>query len=744
MKKTPTQPIPSVEQQLAMAMQHAMQYMQKLKFAEAQEIYDQVLARFPKFVPALHMSGVLYAQLGDFKQAVQFLERAAQWDSKDYSLLNNLGNALNKLGRASDALPVFDRALALAPNTHQLHNNRGNALTMLERYDEAIDAYQKALDLQPQYLEALCNQAFALAKADQYVKANEKVDKALALDPNMALAHRVKGAIYVEVGLPKQATDCFFEALRINPNYADAHLGLGLVGLQTSKSALSIKAFERALELNPNLPEAYMLLANSYFVADRYPESLAVVRRFQATGSSHKAVSGALLAAKSGCCDWSDRDVELADVQSRVAAGESAITTFSALSVLDEPALHHRLAQILVAAQHPERTDLEPTGKAMPLDDGRWVIGYFSADFHDHATMRLAAELFESHDRERFKLVAFSFGPQVEDSMRARARAAFEEFIEVNDLSDRQIAELARQKQVAVAVDLKGYTRDSRPNIFAYRAAPIQISYLGYPGTVGATYMDYVLADPVVLPLDQAPNYSEKIIHLPDTYQVNDRARPLPLVAPTRGELGLPEQGFVFACFNNNYKITPEVFAVWMRILSAVPGSVLWLLTYNDLAKDNLCQAAQSAGVDPARLVFAAKASLTEHLARQRRADLFLDTAPYNAHTTTSDALWMGLPVLTCAGQSFAARVAASLLTAAGLPELITSRWSDYEAMAIELAQDSTKLQSYKDRLKQHRMSMPLFDAKRFTRHAEKAYLMAIERSVQGLAPDHLVVQRDD
>lgn len=728
-----------------MAMQHAMQYMQKLKFAEAQEIYDQVLTRFPRFVPVLHMSGVLYAQLGDFKQAVAFLERAARLDGKDFSLLNNLGNALNKLGRAADALPVFDRALALAPDTPQLHNNRGNALTMLERYDEAILSYQKALDLQPNYAEALCNQAFALAKANDHVKAHDQVNRALALEPNMALAHRVKGAIYVEVGLPKQATDCFFEALRINPNYADAHLGLGLVGVQTNKSELSIKALERTLELNPHQSDAYMLLANAYFGADRYPESLAVVRRFQATGSSsHMGTSGALLAAKSGCCDWGDRAQELAEVRSRVAAGEPAIATFAALTILDDPALHQQLAEILVTAKYPTRTDLGPVGNAKPLQDGRWVIGYFSADFHDHATMRLAAELFESHDRERFKLVAFSFGPQVEDGMRARARAAFEEFVEVNDLLDSQVAELARQKQVAIAVDLKGYTRDSRPGIFAYRAAPIQVSFLGYPGTLGAPYMDYVLADPVVLPMDQAQHYIEKFIHLPDSYQINDRERPLPLAAPTRAELGLPAEGFVFACFNNNYKITPEVFAVWMRILSAVPGSVLWLLAYNDVAKANLRQAAQMAGVDPERLVFAGTTSLIEHLARQHRADLFLDTAPYNAHTTASDALWMGLPVLTCVGQSFAARVAASLLKAAGLPDLIASRWSDYEAMAIELAQDSAKLQSYKDRLKLNRMSMPLFDAKRFTRHAEKAYRMAIERSVQGLAPDHLVVQRDD
>lgn len=744
MKKTPTPRIPSVEQQLATAMQHAMQFMQQRKFAEAQNVHDQVLARFPRFVPALHMSGVLYAQLGDFKQAVQFLERAAQWDNQDFSLLNNLGNALNKLGRAGDALHVFDRALALAPNTHQLHNNRGNALTMLERYDEAIASYQQALELQPNYIEALCNQAFVLAKVDQYDKAHEQVDKALALDPGFAMGHRVKGAIYVEAGASKQATDCFLDALKLNPNYADAHLGLGLVGLLTSKSALSIKAFERALELNPSLPEAFMLLANAYFVADRYPESLAVVRRFQATGSSHRALSGALLAAKSGCCDWSDRDADVDDTTAGVLAGESAISTFVALSVVDDPALHRRVAELHAAESHPERADLGATGAAKPLKDGRWVIGYFSADFHDHATMRLVAELFESHDRDRFKLVAFSFGPQVEDGMRTRARAAFEEFLEVNDLSDRQIAELARQKQVAVAVDLKGYTRDSRPSIFSYRAAPIQISYLGYPGTIGAPYMDYVLADAVVLPLEQAPNYSEKIIHLPDTYQVNDRARPLPLVAPTRSELGMPEEGFVFACFSNNYKITPQVFDAWMRILLAVPGSVLWLLTYNDLAQDNLRHAAKSAGVNPERLVFAGKASLTEHLARQRRADLFLDTAPYNAHTTTSDALWMGLPVLTCAGQSFAARVAASLLTAAGLPELITHQWSDYEAMAIELAQDKPKLQSFKDRLKQNRMTMPLFDAKRFTRNAEKAYLMAIQRNVQGLAPDHFAVQRDD
>jgi predicted O-linked N-acetylglucosamine transferase (SPINDLY family) len=357
-------------------------------------------------------------------------------------------------------------------------------------------------------------------------------------------------------------------------------------------------------------------------------------------------------------------------------------------------------------------------------------LGYYSADFHSHATAYLAAELFERHDRERFEVVAFSFGPsRPEDPMQRRLRGAFDEFLEVDRLSDAEVVRLSREREIDIAVDLKGFTQNERHRIFAYRAAPVQVNYLGYPGTLGAPYMDYLVADPILIPEMSREHYAEKIAYLPHSYQPNDRHRPIAERVFTRAELGLPEAGFVFCCFNNAYKITPETFDSWMRILQRVEGSVLWLLA----GSENLRREAQARGVSGRRLVFAGRMDLPEHLARLRLADLFLDTLPYNAHTTASDALWAGLPVLTCLGESFAGRVAASLLNAVGLPELITHSREQYEALAC----DPRRLGELRARLAENRSRAPLFDTALFTRHLEDAYLQMYRRE----QPEHLFVK---
>jgi predicted O-linked N-acetylglucosamine transferase (SPINDLY family) len=365
-------------------------------------------------------------------------------------------------------------------------------------------------------------------------------------------------------------------------------------------------------------------------------------------------------------------------------------------------------------------------------------LAYLSADFHEHATAYLMAELFELHDRARFEVSAISFGPNKRSRMRTRLRRSFERFIDVRAQSDHEVASLVREMEIDIAVDLKGFTTDSRTGILAYRAAPIQVNYLGFPGTMGADYIDYILADRVVIPEEHQPCYTEKVVYLPDSYQVNDSRRSIAERTPSRAEAGLPERGFVFCCFNNNYKITPAVFDVWMRLLRQVPDSVLWLLEANAVAASNLRREAQARGVEPERLVFAKRAKLAEHLARHRLADLFLDTLPYNAHTTASDALWTGVPVLTRLGSSFAGRVAASLLRAVGLPELIARSVEEYEALALELATDPALLRQFKDRLAANHLTAPLFDTARFTRHIEAAYTRMWEIGQRGEVPRSL------
>jgi predicted O-linked N-acetylglucosamine transferase (SPINDLY family) len=367
-------------------------------------------------------------------------------------------------------------------------------------------------------------------------------------------------------------------------------------------------------------------------------------------------------------------------------------------------------------------------------------VGYFSADFHNHATGYLMAELFELHDKSQFELVGLSFGPIANDEMRQRLEKSFDQFIEVGRKSDVEVARLSRDLNIDIAVDLKGFTQDARTGIFAHRAAPIQLNYLGYPGTLGADYMDYIIADRTLIPLESQSCYTEKVVYLPNSYQVNDRKRLISDRQFTRQELGLPENGFVFCCFNNNYKILPATFEGWMRILKAVEGSVLWLFQVNAWAVDNLKKEAEKQGIAPDRIVFAEWLPLPEHLARHRQADLFLDTFPYNAHTTTSDALWAGLPVLTLMGRSFASRVAASLLNAVGLSELITSTQEKYEALAIELALNPNKLADIKLKLANNRMTTPLFDTLCFTKHLEAAYIEMHGRYHAGLEPDHISI----
>jgi predicted O-linked N-acetylglucosamine transferase (SPINDLY family) len=410
------------------------------------------------------------------------------------------------------------------------------------------------------------------------------------------------------------------------------------------------------------------------------------------------------------------------------------------LAMTDCAEIQQRVSRMWVQDRCPRNDSLpaafDPAGRE------RIRVGYFSADFHEHATAYLIAGLLESHDRSQFEVLGFSLGPESQGAMRTRVREACDEFIDVRSQSDSDIVRLARERRLDIAVDLKGFTQDGRPGIFALRAAPVQINFLGFPGTMAADYIDYIIADRTLVPEASRCHYSEKIVYMPDSYQANDDKRTIADRAFTRAELQLPAAGFVFCCFNNPFKILPAVFDIWMRILHRVGGSVLWLFEDNPIAARNLRNAAAARTVDPARLVFAKPMDLPEHLARHRVAGLFLDVWPYNAHTTASDALWTGLPVLTCPGESFASRVAASLLTAVGLSELIATTPRDYEELAVSLAGDPTRLAGLRQRLAEHRGTAPLFDTTLYTRHLESAFQAMHARRCAGLAPDHFHVPR--
>jgi predicted O-linked N-acetylglucosamine transferase (SPINDLY family) len=441
------------------------------------------------------------------------------------------------------------------------------------------------------------------------------------------------------------------------------------------------------------------------------------------------------LFCKMRVCSWHDFDSDLERFERIVESGTGAVAPFVFCVASSSALLQRRNAQLQTSHRRRRNSPLPPLPS---YEHERIRLGYFSADFHEHATAHLMAGLIESHDRTRFEVVGFSFGDSVRDSMRTRLEGAFDRFIEVDTIPDAAVAALARSLEIDIAVDLKGFTEDARPEIFAMRPAPIIVNYLGYPGTLGADYVDYLIADSVLVPEEDRQHYAEKIAYLPHSYQANDRKRPIAAETPSAADCGLPDRAFVFCCFNASYKITPEVFDVWCLLLNRIAGSVLWLLHDNAAAVKNLRAEAAARGIAPNRLIFAERLRLADHLARHRRADLFLDTLPCNAHTGASDALWAGLPILTCRGETFAGRVAASLLDSAGLPELITPNLEAYEEMALELAMNPERLARFKEKLAANRLTCPLFDTERFARAIESAYQTMWMRHRLGLPPEHM------
>jgi predicted O-linked N-acetylglucosamine transferase (SPINDLY family) len=563
---------------------------------------------------------------------------------------------------------------------------------------EALTCFDLLLQIRPDHILAHNNRGQILRDLGSLQEAIGSFRRALDLKPDFAEAHNNLGIVLARLGLHDQASGCFAKAIEIKPKYAEAHSNLGNALGWLGQHEDAATSLDRALKLNPSYDRA---LANKLF-------------------------------QQAAICDWTAFGGGVGAVAELGISGQ-AVSPFNLLPFDDDAARNHLRAERFVR-EHFDSADLGPIKRpnSMPA---RLEIGYFSADFHEHATLHLVARLFELHDRSRFRIHIFSFGQDSNDCLRERLKSSVDAFHEVRPLTDAAIAMTARQNGIHIAVDLKGFTANSRTGIFACRAAPVQINYLGYPGTMGAPFMDYILADHVVIPEAQACHYSEKAIYLPHSYQINDDRRAISDAPVTRNAAGLPEDGFVYCCFNHAYKISPTEFDIWMRLLSNVPKSVLWLLGINETAERNLKLEAVKRGVDPNRIVFAQRTHSSAHLARHRLADLFLDTFHYNAHTTASDALRSGLPLVTKIGNGFASRVAASLLRACGLPDMITNTNEAYERLALELAQNPQKLQELKQKLFANISTAPLFDSTGTTRSIEAGYWSAYRRYIEGLPP---------
>jgi predicted O-linked N-acetylglucosamine transferase (SPINDLY family) len=710
--------------------------------AAAVASFDQAIAIGSNYEAEAYSSRGMALQLqGQYQDAIASHDQAIAIKAGNWEAHNRKGAALHQLRQFAAAVRCYDAAIALKPDYAQAYNNRGLALTSLKHYDAALASYDRALQFAVD--DAVLfhkNRGIVLHALRRYEAAIASFDRVIALAANDAEAYHDRGVAQVGLTQFDAAIASFDKAIALKPEYAKAynHRGFALTNLKRYEAALA--SYDRATAIDAGLADAHFNRGNLLAQLKRPVEAQASYERAMALEPHLAFLSGQVIGTRMAICDWSQSPPDLAHLSKRIEQDEAACSPFGFLALSGSAALQQRAAQIWVRDRSPLNLLLPAIPKRARHD--RIRIGYFSADYHDHATSYLIAGLFEMHDRSRFQVIAFSFGPDSPGAMRARIKAACDEFIDVRDKSDPEVAQLAREREIDIAIDLKGFTDGNRVGIFALRAAPLQVGYLGYPGTLGASYMDYLIADHTLVPEESRHHYAEKVVYLPDSYQANDAKRAIADRVFTRAELGLPAAGFVFCCFNNNYKIMPDTFDRWMRILERVPGSVLWLLADNPTAVANLRREAARRNVSPERLVFAERIDLAEHLARHRVAGLFIDTWPYNAHTTASDALWAGLPVLTCAGEGFASRVAASLLKAVGLPELIVSTPEHYEELAVQLATDAQRLSEIKQRLAGNRLTAPLFDTQGYTRHIETAYTTLYERYRTGLPVEHIDIER--
>jgi predicted O-linked N-acetylglucosamine transferase (SPINDLY family) len=702
--------------------------------------YIQAVRLQPRFAEAYASLGGAFLALKQLDHALTAFDRALALKPGAADWHFSRGNVLIEVHQPEAALASFDSAIALKLDFAEAHANRGKALLEGKQWGAAVESCDRAIAIKPELAEAYVGRGHALQALGHLDAALSDFDRAIQLNPQLAEAHHNRARALQELKRLDEALASFDTAVELSPNNAEAHCNRGNALQELRRYADASVSYERAIQLRPEYPEAF---ANRGIVLQKSNRVAAAAKDFSKAielKPDYEFLLGTYLHANMCMANWRDFDRGVSELSRRIARFEKASPSFPVLSLTGSPALQKSASQIWAHALHPPLDSLGPIPRR--VDHRKIRIGYFSGDFHDHHPVALlTVNMFECHDKSRFELTAFSYGLDQNDEMRHRLAAAFDRFVNVGALSDMEVAQLSRKLEIDIAIDLMGFTQGFRCDIFASRSAPVQVNYLGYPGTMGTEYFDYVIADETVIPAENRQYHTEKIAYLPNTFFVNDGRREIPAKKWTRAELGLPAVGFVFCSFNNVYKILPNWFDRWMRLLKAIDGSVLWLAQVNHAAVDNLRREAQQRGVDPQRLIFARRLpSLADHLARYRLADLFLDTLPYNAHTTASDALWAGLPVLTCLGQSFASRVATSLLKAVHLPEMITRTPEEYEALALELATQPSKLAAIREKLDRNRLSAPLFDTPLFTRHLEAAYEAMWERYLAGQAPDHIRV----
>jgi predicted O-linked N-acetylglucosamine transferase (SPINDLY family) len=702
---------------------------------KAEKILNNCLQINQHDLDARNLLAIVNASQNNHIKAIEHFEIALQIDPNDIYILSNLGSSLNFIGKHTESFSVFEKAIMKCPEMPELWFNGGNVLCDLGRYSEALIYYKNAIKINPNYCEAFNNLGKAFFYLKQYTEALKNYQFALQINHNFIDSIVNLGSLLNQLKNFVDAITHYDKALRLKPDYAEvwASKGITLCSLKRYKEALI--CFDKAIELQPDYPDAWLFKGDALNdLKEHILSANCYSKTFNLKGDDFYTV-GKMHHQMMLACDWKNYDQITNQIFDGIKRGKKVAEPFGIQGIADSEELIKGCAEIYSHDLFPSLGNLT---ESLKYDHQKIRIGYLCGEFRKQATSILMARVWELHDKSKFELFAFDNGWDDSSIYRQRINTAFTRIIDISKLSDLDAAELIKSFEIDILINLNGFFGLPRQKVFSYKPAPIQVNYLGFPGTTGAKYMDYIIADKAVIPKSSKEFYSEKVAYLPHTYQANDNQREISNKVFTRAEQGLPENAFVFSCFNNNYKIIPAVFDSWSAILRGVESSVLWLIKDNPWVEENLKKEAEKRGVDPKRIIFADRIELPEHLARHSLADLFLDTWPYNAHTTASDALWAGLPVLTMVGNTFPGRVASSLLRAIDLSELITPNPNEYENLAIDLAKNPKRLQVIKEKLIKNRHNSPLFDSALFTKDLETAYTKMYEKFQLGMAPDHI------
>ena len=646
---------------------------------------------------------------------------------------------LFKSGKLNKAKDICVEILKQETNNSEAYNLYAFILYSLKEFEAAIESWNKAIKINPNYIEAYNGRGNAFIKLQKLDDAIINFNQAIKINPNYFEAYNNRGNAFINLQKLDEAVASYDQAIKIKPDYVQAYHGKAYTLMKSLKLEEAVNNWNKAIKINPNFIAAYNERGHALVVLNRLNEALESYNNAFILNPDSKFLFGNLIHTKFKICSWKSATRDLEELKNKILKSEKSSPPFPTLTFFDSPLLQKMSAEIWTKENFSKKSIIKKIPKRE--SEKKIRIGYYSEDFHNHAVGLLIAHVLELHDKSKFEIFGFYFGNIVADKVYNRISNSFDQFINIKSKNDDEVVKLSRDLKIDIAIDLMGFTGKNRFDLFSKRCAPIQVNYLGYPGTSGADFIDYLIADKILIPKESQKFYSEKIVYLPDTYQANDSTKQISKKFFKREELGLPTKGFVFCCFNQSSKIMPKIFDIWMRILKSVNGSVLWLFEDNVTASENLKKEAVKKGIDVNRIIFARYLSIEEHLARHKAADLFIDTFPYTAHTGCSDALWTGLPVLTCVGESFASRVSASLLNAIGLPELATHTHKEYEDMAIELANNPIRLKEIKNKLEKNKLEKPLFNTKLFTKHIESAYTEMHKKYLKNKKPDHIIIQ---